>query len=164
MPRLLWSREIRFLFIFVLLFTMGGCGGIKIVRIPIPIPTFGIGSHPKPAKPKVRSNQQEPSNDQILPSERVQYGRASWYGKEFHGKRAANGERYNMYALTAAHRTLPFDTKIKVTNLENGESCILRINDRGPFVDGRILDISYQGAKELGFLNKGVTEVRVEVL
>ena len=69
-----------------------------------------------------------------------------------------------MYDLTAAHRTLPFDAKIKVTNLDNGKVCVLRVIDRGPFVDGRIIDVSYEAAKELGFLQQGVAQVRVEVL
>jgi len=69
-----------------------------------------------------------------------------------------------MYALTAAHRTLPFDTKIRVTNLDNGKSCILRINDRGPFVNGRVLDVSYESAKQLDFVQQGLAQVKIEIL
>lgn len=158
------SGVVPFALIFSLLFSFTGCGGVKVVRIPIPIPTFGIGSHSRTAVAQSTDPNDLTTNPYILPSERIQYGIASWYGKEFHGRRAANGEPYDMYALTAAHRTLPFNTKIKVTNLESGKSCILRVNDRGPFVDGRILDVSYQSAKDSGFINQGITEVRIEVL
>jgi rare lipoprotein A len=96
--------------------------------------------------------------------ERVQVGIASWYGKEFHGKPTASGEPFDMYDLTAAHRTLPLGSRCKVTNLENGRETVLRINDRGPFVRGRILDCSYGAAQRLGFAGKGLARVRVEVL
>jgi len=92
----------------------------------------------------------------------VQLGKASWYGKKHHGKKTASGEAYNMYAFTAAHKTFPFNSKVKVTNLRNKRSVIVRINDRGPFVRGRIIDLSYGAAKKLKFLNQGVVKVRVE--
>ena len=91
-------------------------------------------------------------------------GMASWYGPGFHGKRTANGEVYDMDALTAAHPTLPMPSRVRVTNLENGRSIVLRINDRGPFAKGRIIDVSRRAARELGFLSQGVTRVRVRVL
>lgn len=91
-------------------------------------------------------------------------GIASWYGKDFHAKKTANGELYDMNTLTAAHRTLPLPSIVKVTNLENGRSLILRVNDRGPFAKDRIIDISKRGAQLLGFLNQGTAKVRVEVL
>ncbi|MFC6978412.1 septal ring lytic transglycosylase RlpA family protein [Microbulbifer taiwanensis] len=89
-------------------------------------------------------------------------GHASWYGTKFHGRRTANGEVYNMYAMSAAHKTLPLPSYAKVTNLENGRSVIVRVNDRGPFVPGRIIDLSYTAAQKLGYLNKGVARVEVE--
>ena len=91
-------------------------------------------------------------------------GIASWYGPAFHGKPTANGERYDMDAMTAAHKTLPLPSLVRVTNLENGRAIIVRVNDRGPFVDDRIIDMSRAGAKALGFLNKGLARVRVENL
>ncbi|CAA6824005.1 MAG: Rare lipoprotein A precursor [uncultured Sulfurovum sp.] len=94
----------------------------------------------------------------------VQIGKGSWYGKKFHGKRTANGEKYNMYAYTAAHKTLPFGTMVKVTNLRNKRSLVVRINDRGPYVKGRIIDLSYLAAKKLGYVNKGVAKLKVKVL
>ena len=91
-------------------------------------------------------------------------GISSYYGKDFHGKLTANGEVYDMYGLTAAHKTLPLNTIVRVTNLENDKSLILRINDRGPFVKGRILDCSYGAALKLGFIGNGTTNVLVEVI
>lgn len=91
-------------------------------------------------------------------------GIASWYGKDFHGKRTANGEIYNMNALTAAHKTLPMPTYVQVTNLDNGRALVVRINDRGPFVNNRIIDMSRRGAQLLGFEKQGIAKVRVKVI
>jgi rare lipoprotein A len=94
----------------------------------------------------------------------VQIGIASWYGPGFHGSRTASGEIYNMYKLTAAHKTLPLGTYVKVINLENGRSVIVKVNDRGPFVRGRIIDLSYAAAKKLGMLKKGTAKVKIIAL
>ena len=91
-------------------------------------------------------------------------GMASWYGKDFHGKRTSSGTPYNMYSYSAAHKTLPIPTYVKVTNLENGKSVNLRVDDRGPFSKGRIIDLSYQAAKDLGVIAKGTAKVKVEAL
>ena len=91
-------------------------------------------------------------------------GVSSYYGSDFHGKLTANGEVYDMYGLTAAHKTLPLNTTVRVTNLANNKSLILRINDRGPYVKGRILDCSYGAAKKLDFLLQGTTKVRIEII
>ncbi len=91
-------------------------------------------------------------------------GIASWYGPNFHGKKTSNGEYYNMYELTAAHKTLPMNTMVKVTNLNNGRSVVVRINDRGPFVKNRIIDLSYAAAKKIGMIGKGTAPVEIEVL
>ncbi len=91
-------------------------------------------------------------------------GIASWYGEDFHAKKTANGENYDMNTLTAAHRTLPLPSIVKVTNLENGRSLVLRVNDRGPYAKNRIIDISKRGAQLLGFQTKGTAKVRVEIL
>ncbi len=93
-----------------------------------------------------------------------QVGEASWYGPDFHGRITANGERYNMLGRTAAHRTLPFNTLVDVTSLETGRSVTVRINDRGPFLKGRILDLSYAAARALGLNRRGVMRVRIEVV
>ncbi len=94
----------------------------------------------------------------------VQKGLASWYGPNFHGKLTSNREIYNMHALTAAHKTLPFGVYVRVTNLNNGKSVVVRINDRGPFIKGRIIDLSYAGAKKLGLDISGVAPVKIKVL
>jgi len=91
-------------------------------------------------------------------------GYASWYGKELHGERVSSGETFDMYALTAAHRTIPFNTLVKVTNLKNGKSVVVRINDRGPYNQGRIIDLSYKAALELGMTSGGSAEVQLEVM
>ena len=91
-------------------------------------------------------------------------GKASWYGREQNGQLTANGERFNMYALTAAHRTLHMGTRVRVINLRNGRATVVRINDRGPYSHGRIIDVSYAAAKLLGMLDAGVVPVRLEVL
>ena len=94
----------------------------------------------------------------------VQIGIASYYGKKFHRKLTANGQKFNMYKVSAAHKTLPLGTRVKVTNLNNGKSIRLTINDRGPFKKGRILDLSYKAAQKLGFVNEGTTKVRIDVI
>lgn len=91
-------------------------------------------------------------------------GYASWYGQKFHGHTTANGEVFDMFALTAAHTTLPLPSFVKVTNLENGKSTTVRVNDRGPFHDNRILDLSYGAAKKLGFHQQGTAKVKIEVI
>ena len=91
-------------------------------------------------------------------------GIASWYGSKFHGRSTANGETYDMNSLTAAHKTLPLPTMVRVTNLENGRALVLRVNDRGPFVHGRIIDVSRRAAQLLGFIRDGTARVRVESL
>ena len=104
-----------------------------------------------------------------LPPQRIypqftEIGIASWYGEDFHGKPTASGEIYNMYAMTAAHKTLPLGTYVRVTNLENGRRVVVKINDRGPFVKGRIIDLSYSAAKKLDMIKKGTAKVKIEVI
>lgn len=94
----------------------------------------------------------------------VEIGVASWYGKKFHGRLTSNGERYDMYEVSAAHKTLPIPSMVKVTNLDNGKSIVLRINDRGPFHDNRIIDLSYAAAKAIGYADQGIAPVVVEAL
>jgi rare lipoprotein A len=89
---------------------------------------------------------------------------ASWYGGRYHGRTTASGEIFDKNAITAAHRTLPFGSWVQVTNLANGRSMTVKINDRGPFIDGRIIDVSRQVAERLGFIQQGVTRVRVRLV
>ncbi len=93
-----------------------------------------------------------------------QNGRASWYGRAFHGRRTANGEHYNMNAFTAAHRTLPLASYIKVTNSSNGKWVVVKVNDRGPYKRGRVLDLSYAAAKVIGLVHAGTGRVKIEGL
>lgn len=108
--------------------------------------TMHEADHPDPAKPYCEK------------------GQASWYGSYFHGKKTSSGERFDMHEMTAAHRTLPIPSYAKVTNLHNGKSIIVRINDRGPFKKQRIIDLSYAAAHQLGFVEKGHTVVSIEAL
>ena len=102
-----------------------------------------------------------PSTD---PTISVETGMASYYAHKFHGRTTASGEVYDENALTAAHRRLPFGTRVRVTNLENDRSVTLRVNDRGPFVEGRIIDVSYRAAEDLDFIQAGLARVQVEVV
>jgi rare lipoprotein A len=105
-------------------------------------------------------NPRNPSGKILLTLEGV----ASYYSDEFHGKQTSNGEIYDMNGLTAAHRTFPFGTKVRITNLENAKSVVVRVNDRGPFHEGRIIDLSLGAAKELDLVRTGTARVRMEVL
>ncbi len=93
-----------------------------------------------------------------------EYGIASYYGEKWNGRLTANGERYNCYAITAAHKYLPFNSLVKVTDLDTGRSVIVRINDRGPYIGGRIIDLSKGAAARLGILRKGIARVKLEVI
>jgi rare lipoprotein A len=117
-----------------------------VYKIGDPYQVAGVWYYPKP----------DPSYDQT--------GVASWYGEEFHGRPTANGEIYDMNLVSAAHQTLPLPSLARVTNLENGRSVVVRINDRGPFVNGRIIDMSRRGAQLLGFERTGTARVRVAIL
>jgi len=99
-------------------------------------------------------------SDELYP----QYGNASWYGKSLHGKKTASGEKFDQHSFTGAHRSLPFGTLVRVKNLRNGKEVIIIVNDRGPFVRGRIIDISRAAADSIGILSRGVTRVRVEIV
>lgn len=106
--------------------------------------------------------------DLVIPdlssAEDFQTGVASWYGEYFHGRSTSSGDPFDMYAYTAAHRTLPLGTIATVTNLENGEQVIVTINDRGPYIDGRIIDLSYEAARSIQMVEDGITEVAVGIL
>lgn len=122
---------------------------------PTPAPTNA------PPAPTARHPKTPPAP---APAGYTEEGNASWYGKPFHGRRASNGEIYDMNQLTAAHRTLPFETMVRVTNLNNGKSTTVRITDRGPFVENRIIDLSMAAAREIDSIGPGVVPVRLEVL
>ena len=146
-----------------------GCGlGKKRYPAPAPAPEPGV-TRPAPQPAPRRSGKSYVIAGQryhVLASAHgfVQQGLASWYGPDFHGRKTASGERYDMNAMTAAHKTLPLQTWVRVTNLNNRREMTVRINDRGPFVKGRIIDLSRSGAKALGVLGPGTAPVRVEAL
>jgi rare lipoprotein A len=118
---------------------------------------------PQPSKPVTPGKSDNPTA--IQPSARyTEEGNASWYGIPFHGRHASNGEIYDMHKLTAAHRTLPFETMVRVTNLTNGKSTVVRITDRGPFVENRIIDLSMAAAREIESIGPGVVPVHLEIL
>jgi rare lipoprotein A len=137
------------------------------------VPTYhgGSGTYPKrPAKTynhvtmrpyTVHGRRYYPT---VVRTGEIFNGRASWYGPKFHGRLTSNGETYNMYDLTAAHKTLPMNTVVRVTNRNNGKSTIVRINDRGPFVANRIIDLSKKAASNLGMIGTGTAPVRLEIL
>ena len=117
---------------------------------------------PSRAAPPPAAHPLDPT--QIDIQKAYQVGIASYYGKKFHGRQTANGEVFNMYKLTAAHRVLPLGTRIKVTNLENGRWVEVKVNDRGPFVEGRVLDLSFAAALELEMVNAGTARVMIEIV
>jgi peptidoglycan lytic transglycosylase len=136
------------------------------------IVSLGAGATQKPASSESGKTQANAKQAVVVPARLArrsagkpyQVGTASWYGDYFQGKPTASGEPYNMYDMTAAHLNLPLGTLVKVTNLRNGHSVVLRVNDRGPFVDGRIIDVSYNAAKVLGFKARGLQRVRLDVV
>jgi rare lipoprotein A len=136
----------------VLLFIIGGCASTE----PPPRPSPG---YPRPYKVLGQWYQPMPDSKDFR-----QHGIASWYGEDFHGKKTSSGEIYNMYAMTAAHKTLPLGTYVQVSNLDNRQKVEVRINDRGPFVRDRIIDLSYSAAKEIGLIGPGTARVEVVAL
>ena len=125
-----------------------------------------ITAHKKKEKKKRNKNKKDKQNKKpyFNKSKKVYKGISSFYGPKFHGKLTANGEIFDMYGRTAAHKELPFNTIVRVTNENNGKSQILRINDRGPYVGNRILDCSFGAATTLGFVSEGTAPVKIEVI
>ncbi len=118
----------------------------------------------KAVRPSTHTKKQTHTYSKKLAGKKTLIGIASYYGPGFHGKTTANGERFNMHELTAAHKTLPFNTRVRVTNLNNKKSVVVRINDRGPYKKGRIIDLSKGAAKKIGLLQTGTAKVNVEIL
>ncbi len=146
------------LFVAAVAFLIGGCAHRGPKRLPPPGAKYPSGV----SKPyRINGIWYYPLSSAEGYRER---GIASWYGADFHGKKTANGETYNMYSYTAAHKTLPFNTYVKVTNLRNGRSTIVRINDRGPFVRNRIIDLSYSAARAIGMARAGTAPVLIETV
>lgn len=127
-----------------------------------PAPRYSSKSKTNVSPPKKTFNKNKKKT--FNKNKKIFTGVSSYYGPNFHGKLTANGEVYDMYGITAAHKEIPLNTVARVTNLDNGRSLILRINDRGPYIDGRILDCSYGAAKKLDFLTQGTANVKIEVI
>jgi len=131
---------------------------------PEPSSASSTGSGSGNAAPAARPGTRGKAPVLPAPVGYTEEGNASWYGVPFHGRHAANGEIYDMYKLTAAHRTLPFDSMVRVTNVSNGKSAVVRITDRGPFVENRIIDLSFAAAQQIESVGPGVVPIRLEVI
>jgi hypothetical protein len=153
-------KVVRLLVIFAALVLLAGCGGGKKrakVRPPAALPTVTAESRTSTPPPSVAL----PTNARPI---MVEQGLASWYGGPYHNRKAANGETYDMHAMTAAHRTLPLNSLVRVINPKTGQSVVVRITDRGPFIEGRILDLSRAAARAIETWRAGVAPVKIEVL
>jgi rare lipoprotein A len=159
------TKFIQYCTLLVILLLLAACGDPTYHVRVLDSPASTISPTGK-VKPTQRAYEVNGQRYQPIPSAKgfVEKGLASWYGKKFHGRKTSNGETYDMYAMTAAHKTLPMNVHLKVTNLDNGRSTVVRVNDRGPFVRSRIIDLSYSAANELGVVGPGTANVRIEAL
>ena len=166
-------KYIHFLILIFLLLLMQGCQILgdrpgrtltdaEIAAIPDAVPTAEpLSDQGNPESYEINGRRYNTMKDA---TGFVQHGIASWYGKKFHGRRTSNGEKYDMYGMTAAHKTLPLPTYVRVTNLANDLSVVVRVNDRGPFTKGRAIDLSYAAARKLGIFENGTAEVEIRAL
>jgi rare lipoprotein A len=167
------------LILLLTIWLLSGCGHPKQARVDVPPPpavapepsTAPSESSSKTNHPPAPGNRDEESADLAEPAIpagaqplSTETGRASWYGPPYHNRRGSNGEVYNMHAMTAAHRTLPLGSIVRVTNVKTGHTALVRITDRGPFIPGRVLDLSLAAARKLDVYGPGVAEVKVEVM
>lgn len=174
-----WRKAIRLVALASMIAPMiaacgGGSLGATVKRSAFTSSEFGVSSsprvtsHPNPPKGGGRYQVGKPYTVRgvvYTPAEQPNYaatGGASWYGSDFHGRRTANGEIFSANAITGAHPTLPLPSYVRVTNQENGRSVIVRVNDRGPYMSGRIMDLSYRAATMLGYVNAGSTQIKAE--
>ncbi|HEX7685156.1 MAG TPA: septal ring lytic transglycosylase RlpA family protein [Trinickia sp.] len=143
----------------------GSAKGVPAVAQAANAPVaFGAASAMPAGANKSLANAKPIDDDAPDVSDFKQVGRASWYGRRFAGRKTASGERYDMYAMTAAHKTLPLASYVRVTNTTNNKSVVVKINDRGPYVRGRVIDLSYAAAKVLGLARAGTARVKIEGL
>lgn len=173
-PPTRWRWIIRGTGVLVLLLGINACvpspvyrnGGIPAVRGPAGTTSSGTRTTSQKAPPVSASadNAHPVDPDNISTANAYQVGVASYYGKQFHGRKTANGEIFNMYKLTAAHRVLPLGTVAKVTNLANGRWVVVKVNDRGPFIEGRVLDLSFAAALEIEMVKQGTAKVMIEIV
>ncbi len=154
-----WMGWLRCVIVIGGVLLIAACGGgyrTKVLETPA---TAGLKPHQKPYTVNGQCYVPLAGNQGF-----VEKGLASWYGRDFHGRKTSNGEIYNMHAMTAAHKTLPLGTWVRVFNRSNGRQTVVRVNDRGPFVEGRIIDLSYAAAEKLGVVGPGTAPVRIEAL
>ena len=144
---------------------------LMIIFSCVTSPRYSSNPNQSTKKSKIKKTTKSPSNNSRYSSSKnlkirgdIITGIASWYGPNFHGKLTANGEVFDQYGVTAAHKTLPLGTVVRVTNLDNDKSVILRINDRGPYVGDRVLDCSYGAATKLDFIKKGTASVEIKII
>lgn len=177
-PHVARAGSLALAIVALLAFLLTGCGGAKQARVPVPsppalpapetpsaqpAPKTAEAQAPKPGAPAGQSAEPISGPPDTRPLS-VETGLASWYGAPYHNRRGSNGEIYDMNAMTAAHRTLPLGSIVRVTNIKTGHSALVRITDRGPFISGRILDLSLAAAKRVDVWQPGVALIRVEVL
>jgi rare lipoprotein A len=184
-PSAFVSNAVILTLLLTILLLLAGCGHPKQARVNVPPPPAAT-AEPSPTEPAIsppastaknsqpmgaESSDKESSVDLAEPAIPVnsmplaaEIGRASWYGPPYHNRRGSNGEVYNMHAMTAAHRTLPLGSIVRVTNLKTGHTALVRITDRGPFIPGRVLDLSLAAARKLDVYLPGIAEVKVEVM
>jgi len=163
----------RLLVLVVLLLGLSSCSGVRVFEEQDGAPTKAVNLDSVPdAVPRVEPRSRSGNPPSYVVNGRRYYvsdtavgyrerGIASWYGTKFHGRRTSSGERYDMYAMTAAHRSLPLPTYVRVTNLQNGRQIVVKVNDRGPFHQNRIIDLSYAAAHKLGIAGRGTGLVEV---
>ncbi|MDA0336093.1 MAG: septal ring lytic transglycosylase RlpA family protein [bacterium] len=141
-------------------------GGLPAVKPPSGTASSGskTTTHESPPVVLALQNAHPVDSEDLSTDKAYQVGVASYYGKQFHVRNTANGETFNMYKLTAAHRVLPLGTVVKVTNLANGRWVVVKVNDRGPFIEGRILDLSFAAALEIEMVQQGTAEIMIEIV
>ena len=168
------------LIVVLLMAFLSACGHPKQARVNVPPPPPSAPTREMPPQPSTKtaptsgnSATPKPEEDADLAEPTIpagtvpivtETGRASWYGPPYHNRRGSNGEVYNMHAMTAAHRTFPLGSIVRVTNVRTGDHALVRITDRGPFIPGRVLDLSLAAAKKLDVWQAGVVEVKVELM
>jgi rare lipoprotein A len=161
-------RGLRWLTPLSCMLLLAGCGGKKPASARIPVPPPPVATAPQPAPPSPTRSEKTPTPALSVPPDAVplftETGLASWYGPPYHNRHSSNGEIYDMNAMTAAHRTLPLNAVVRVTNLQTGSSTLVRITDRGPFVDGRVIDLSLAAARAIDVWRPGTAPVKLEVL
>jgi rare lipoprotein A len=154
--------------LLTLVVVLAGCGHKPMVVSVPPAPSVSSPEQrPSEESSEGKASEAPSVSEEISPGTKpllIETGIASWYGAPYHNRRGSNGEVYDMHAMTAAHRTLPLGSIVRVTCIENGESAVVRITDRGPFIEGRIVDLSQAAALKIGLVRKGTAQVRIEVL